>query len=91
MSTCFPGVAAVSGLSSLCHCCILGPSIVSSQPSVLYDCDLYTVPFLHSGSSICGWWPNSSGTHHRPGAVSLAVSGTLQLDAGPLIGPPVLR
>jgi hypothetical protein len=35
----------------------------------------------HGGSSLCGWWPTSSGTHHFPGSVSFAVGAALRLYA----------
>jgi hypothetical protein len=35
------------------------------------------------GSSFCGRWPNSSGTHHHPGCVSSAAGGSLWLDPAP--------
>jgi hypothetical protein len=86
----FPDVAAPLNLSSLCRCCIPGPSVVSSLLSVLYDRGLYAVPFLNGGSSVCGRRPTSSGTYHRPGSVSSAVGGALRPDAGPRTGPAML-
>jgi hypothetical protein len=65
-------------------------SIISVRPSVLYDCVPYTGPLLHSGSSLCDQQPVSSGTHHHPGSISAAVSGTLQLRACPHTIPSVL-
>jgi hypothetical protein len=44
----------------------------------------------HGGPSVFGRRPTSSGTHHRPGSVSSAVSVAQQLDAGHHIGPSVL-
>jgi hypothetical protein len=63
-------VFAILLLSPLFHCCIVGPSIISSRLSVLYDCVPYAVQERHSGSSVCGWQPTSSGTHHCPGSIS---------------------
>jgi hypothetical protein len=49
MSPCFPGMTAVSGFRSLCHCCTPRSSVISSQPSVLYlyDCVPYAVQVGH--------------------------------------------
>jgi hypothetical protein len=44
----------------------------------------------HDGSSVFGRGPIYSGTHQRPGCVSLAVGGTQRLDGSVHIGPPVL-
>jgi hypothetical protein len=52
-----------------------------------------TITFMvqewHGTSSMCGQWPVSSRTHFLPGSISLAVTGTLWLDAGPQFSPPV--
>jgi hypothetical protein len=89
ISPCFPGVATVSGLRSLFHCCIPGTAIISSRPSVRYDRVPYAVRERRDESSVCGRRQTSAGAHHRPGSVSSAVGGVLRLDAHPHIGPPL--
>jgi hypothetical protein len=86
----FLDVAAVLHLGPLFPCCIPGQSIISSQPSVLYDCGPHAVQEWYSGSSIFGRRPTSSRTHHCPGSVSSAVDVTDRLDDGPHIGHPML-
>jgi hypothetical protein len=41
------GVPAVLRLGPLFHCCISGPTVVSSRPSVLYDCGPHALQEWH--------------------------------------------
>jgi hypothetical protein len=73
--------AAVLGLGPLCHCCIPGPSNVSSRMSILSgflvphrpgciscDCVPCAVARLYCGSSSCRLWQITSVTHNFPGS-----------------------
>jgi hypothetical protein len=84
----------------LCHCYISAAPIISSRTSVLYaflvqNCPCLvpntTVSLARCRSTVLRQQPTSAGTHQHSGSVSSAVGGTLQLDACPHIGPPVLR
>jgi hypothetical protein len=87
----FPSdIAAILHIGPSFHCCIPGPSIICSHPSVLYDSIPYAMQEQHSGSSSCRRQPTCSRTHHRPGSVSSAVSGGIQQHASPHIGPPIV-
>jgi hypothetical protein len=90
MSPCFPDVASVLGLGSLCRCWIPVSPDISSQTTVppgffIQHCPClvpddrvsWAVQEWHGGSSVCGRWPTCFGTHHRPGSVSSAVCGAL--------------
>jgi hypothetical protein len=83
-------VAARLHLTPLCCCCIPVNTIIYYWPLVPYDRVLLSVSFLHGRSCTCGRRPTSSGTYHRPGSISLALNGALQLDVGVHISPPVL-
>jgi hypothetical protein len=74
-----------SGLSRFLvqHCPWPTFSVASVQLSALYACVPYAVPLLHGGSSFCGQWPTSSGTHDCPGFISPADRCVLWLDASP--------
>jgi hypothetical protein len=66
-------------------------SLFSSWPSVLYDRIPYAMQERHGWSIVLGQQPTFSGTHYCSGFVSTAVGGAILLDAGPPIGPAVLR
>jgi hypothetical protein len=58
---------------------------------VPYDHVPWTVHKRHSGSTVRRRRPTSSGTHHCPVSVSLAVHGALWPDSCPWIGPQLPR
>jgi hypothetical protein len=91
ISTPSSDVAALLLLGSLFHCYIPCPSVVSSRTSVLYDRVPYAVQERQCRSTFLEERPTSAGTHHRPESASSAAGRALRLDAGPRIGPPVLR